>query len=437
MKNYDRSFQYKLRLLWEYKDLLRNHFPPVTKRFVKYFAKCQQKAAFRLQGKETIDVAFFLTTPGMWKVDSLFSAMLKDPHYHPYVVIYPYSFYKGFSSEEVMQMLSRTEQFISAKGYEYKIPYDASRNRWLDPKNMYHPDIVFFTTPYKDFPHTYYVYHYRNCLTCYVPYSFTTMNLVQANYNLIFHNLVGIHFLETEIHRQTAERVARNGGKNLVVSGYPGTEIFLRKDYQPKDVWKHQTHPKKKVIWAPHHSIDGGMLSSSFLIFCDIMLEIAQKYQDQIQIVFKPHQLLKFKLQQLWGTERTKQYYDKWNGFENTQLEETSYIDYFFSSDAMIHDSGSFTTEYIFLNKPVMFLGVPDMDMESEFCPFGIESYRKHYHGSSKEDIERFIVDVVITENDTMFDAREQMINRYLLPPDGKFASEKIIDFIEKKIAIG
>ena len=434
MKNFDQSFAYKFRLFWEYKDLLRNHFPPVTKWFVKYFSRCQQKAAHGLKSKDRIEVAFFLTTPGMWKVDDLFVAMCNNPRYHPYIVIYPYSFYKGFSNEEVQKMLQRTEQFVSMKGYEYRIPYDASRGKWLDPKKTYHPDIVFFTSPYKDFPHAYYVYHYKDCLTCYVPYSFTTMNLIQVNYNLIFHNIVGLYFLETEIHRQTAARVARNGGANMVVSGYPGTEIFLRKDYHPKSVWKPQPTNKKKIIWAPHHSIDGGALTSSFLVFCDALLEVAQKYQDQIQMVFKPHQLLKFKLQQVWGENKTRQYYEKWNSLENTQLEETTYIDYFFSSDAMIHDSGSFTTEYIFLNKPVMFLGVPGIKMDSEFSPFGIESYRKHYHGASVADIEHFIEDVVIGGNDPMADERKQFFDQYLAPKDGLLPSEKIIKLIEERI---
>ena len=157
------------------------------------------------------------------------------------------------------------------------IPYDKKCNKWQDVKKTLNPDIVIFTTPYKDFPPQYFVYHFRNRLTCYVPYGFSSLNMKRVNYDLIFHNLVGLHFVETDIHKQLAAQYARNNGENVVVTGYPGTEVFLRKDYTPKNVWKEQPVSKKKVIWAPHHTIDSNLELSTFLLNCDKMITLAER----------------------------------------------------------------------------------------------------------------------------------------------------------------
>ncbi len=434
MKNPDTSLLYKLRLLWAYRDLLRNHVPFVTRRYIDSFRQSQLAAAHRLKDKDRIDVAFMLTIPGMWKVDDLFKAMQNNPRFHPYVVIYPYSVFKGFSKDEVEDTLERTRRFISDKGYEYVIPRD-EKGRWQDIKRTLHPDIVIFSAPYKDTFPPYFIYHYKDVLTCYISYSVTLFKTYHNNYDTIFHNLVGMNFVETQMHKELAKAHSRNHAMNVVVSGYPGTEVFLRNDYHPKDIWKSQSTKKKRVIWAPHHTIDeiSDLPLSTFLIYADDMLRLADKYKESIQFVFKPHQLLKFKLYELWGKERTDNYYRRWADGVNTQCEETSYIDLFLTSDAMIHDSGSFTIEYLYTCKPVMFL-VRNEAVKEEFSPFGISSFQQHYHAHNVEDIECFLRDVVLEGNDPLKEDRERFLHNTLLPENGSLPSQKIIQQIENMI---
>ena len=434
-KSSDNSLKYKIRLALAYKDVLRNHVPMVTRQYIKSFSQSQLEAARRLRGKERIEVAFFLTIPGMWKSDYLFRALQDNPRYHPYIVIYPYSQFKGFSKDEIEETLKRTELFVKGRGYEYVIPYDKEKNRWLDVKKTLHPDIVFFASPYKDHLPQYYIYHFKDILTCYVPYGFGSVRAYENNYNLIFHNLVGLQLLETEWHREMGVKIARNGGYNLFTTGYPATEVFLRNDYVAMDVWKSQPTKKKRIIWAPHHPVDDPHGVATFLLYYDFMLQMAEKYQNQIQIAFKPHQLLKFKLERIWGQEKTDEYYARWANLENGQLEESSYVDLFITSDAMIHDSGSFTTEYIFTQKPVMYLVGKDK-VEERFSTFGLQAFHCHYQGESAEQIERFIVDTVIGGDDPKKVDREAFYNKWLAPKDGLMPSQKIIktieDFIER-----
>ena len=122
---------------------------------------------------------------------------------------------------------------------------------------------------------------------------------------------------------------------------------FLDKNYKPKNVWKRQEKIKKKVIWAPHHSIisNPDLEYSLFLEVCDIMPVLAKRYENKIQFCFKPHPFLIRKLYQLWGKYKTDAYYQLWDSMPNTQYENGEYIDLFMTSDAMIHDCDSFRFE--------------------------------------------------------------------------------------------
>lgn len=433
MKDFDTSFLYKLRLIFAYKDILRNHGGPISLSYFDKFRQSQLNAAHRLKGKEKLEVAFFLTIPGMWKSDEVFKAMLNHPSYHPYIVIYPYSVYKEFDKNEIRNAIERTKQFVEAKGYEYIIPYDEQRDKWLDVRKTKSPDIVFFSSPYKDSLPQYFIYHFRDTLTCYVPYGYSSLNMYKVNYDMIFHNLIGLHFVETELHKKMATDHSRNHGANIYVTGYPATEVFLNSEYIPKNLWKSQSKIKKKVIYAPHHSIDKVDYPSVFLETCEGVLDIAKKFKDQIQFVFKPHQLLKFKLQQVWGVEKTEEYYNKWATMENTQLVSDGYEDLFLTSDAMIHDCGSFTTEYLFTKKPVMYL-CQNVDMTDKFNEFGVNSFACHYHGSSIQEIDDFLQKVVLDGIDSMKDQREQFFDEYLKLKDGIMPSKKILEVIENVI---
>lgn len=112
------------------------------------------------------------------------------------------------------------------------------------------------------------------------------------------------------------------------------------------------------------------------------------------------------------------------------QLEETDYVNLFLTSDALIHDCGSFTAEYLMTGKPVMYLAKEHHD--DTLNDFGIAAYSLHYQGSSMQDVERFLYEVVEEGNDPMAVRRNDFCRRYLLPPNNKKAAENMIDEILK-----
>ena len=427
---------YKIRLILTYRDFFRTRIPFLYRRMINKAQERTKLAAKRLKDKKKIEVAFLLTTPGMWKLDYVFKLMQQDPLFHPYIVIFPYSQFKDFSESELWNTIKRTEDFIKVRGFEYIIPYNEQTNRWKDIRKELNPDIVFFTTPYRDILPQFYYYHFKDKITCYVSYSFQAMNAYRLDYDQISLNMYSAIYAETKMHKHFAETYGRSKGRNYFVTGYPGTEIYLRQDYKAKDVWKSQDITKKRVIWAPHHTIDNNddFQSSTFLVYAEQMLYLAKKYKDTIQFAFKPHQLLKFKLYKLWGEERTDNYYKQWQDAENTQLEETGYTDLFIGSDAMIHDSGSFTVEYLFLNKPTMFLVSNHQKAEQLFNDFGVLAYNQHYHGYTESDIEAFLSDIVLGQNDNLQQSRTEFIDTYLRQEHNELPSELIVRHIKKTI---
>ena len=399
---------------------------------IKRFQAHYPKVINRIKNKEKITVSFFLIHSSVWKYDKLFQLMLADDRFDPVVVICPYI---DYGEENMIRDLKLSEEFVRSKGYPYIMTLNFETGKWFDVKQKINPDIVFFTNPHKLTKDEYYIDHYTESLNCYAPYNFGNSHLLEMFHNQMFHNLLWRLFAETDIHKQFSIDVALNKGQNVVTSGFPGTDIFLDKNYFPKDPWKKSKKKLKRIIWAPHHTIDDDISTlsfSSFLVYADFILELTHKYEGFVQFAFKPHPLLKPKLylHPDWGQEKTDNYYNLWENLENGQLEESDYEDLFLTSDAMIHDSGSFLIEYLYLNKPVLRTDKDD-SITDRLNKFGIMAYNMHYHARTKEDIETF-VKRVIEEDDEMKESREQFIQKYLLPPNNQFASNNIFDEIKK-----
>lgn len=100
----------------------------------------------------------------------------------------------------------------------------------------------------------------------------------------------------------------------------------------------------------------------------------------------------------------------------------------------MIHDCGSFVVEYLYVDKPVLFMS--NYDRGSQCNEVGLKAFNAHYHGTTREDIQHFIDDVVIGGRDTMEKKRHQFYNDILVPPNGKSVAENIIGEITTALNI-
>ena len=416
-----------------FRDFFIAAFPACMKRRVQKVRKAQARKIEQLQKQGKARVLFFLQTPSVWKYDALYRQLEQSEWFEPIVVVSPYNVHLNYDMQECFRVMHQTEDFAQQQGYTYTSAYDWTKKKWRDIKKLYQPDIVFFAKPYKDTLRAYHIYNFPEALTLYLPYGINCINLFHNTYGLPFQALLWKFLVETEFQKRFAEQYEKSHGDNVEIVGALAEEKLMQKEYQPKDVWKPQEKKKKRIIWAPHHTVDYLFNFSNFLNYCEDMLRLAEKYQDEVQFAFKPHPVLKFKLINLWGQEKTEDYYNRWANLANGQIEQGDYIDLFKTSDAMIHDCASFTVEYLYAQKPVLFQ-IRDEKVKDEFNTFGQMCLEQHYLAYSIEETEQFIREVVIEGKDPKKAEREQFYKQYLYPKDGLMPSDKIFEILKNAI---
>lgn len=265
-------------------------------------------------------------------------------------------------------------------------------------------------------------------LSCYVQYCFNnTLNTKKESHNNDLQNFSWQYYVDFKDNLEFLKKVMKNHGSNLYYTGHPIADILMDDTSHFSNPWKKQKiQGKKKIIWAPHHTIgvsyDIGHFGN-FLRYCDFMVELARETKDKVQWAFKPHPVLRQKLQYVWGKERTDAYYEKWASMENTQLEDGEYIGLFKYSDAMIHDSASFIIEYLYMMKPCLFM---ENGNDHNFNRITQKAHDLHEQCHGKDDVLKFVQNV-IKGVDTKKAEREQFFHDCLLPPNGRSASDNIM----------
>lgn len=386
----------------------------------------------RIAEKDQINVLFFAINVGMWKATDLYRLFEKNPMFNPVVVSSPRpndlpEIQK--KEQDDMKAYFQTMNIRFVEGYDFatNTPHDLSK---------LNPDIVFFATHYNNGIRGFRLEDFWDrCLFFIIPYCLE-MESYRAKGNYLLENISSAIFCQTEYHEKAKKANLQNHGKNVITTGYLLYDDLAEPEGGSSDEWKSPDSDLKRIIWAPHHSIrkEDNLNYGRFLDIADDMLEIAQRYRDMVQFVFKPHPHLRNKLYSHpdWGKERTDAYYAKWKELPTTNFVDGNYIDIFKTSDALIHDCSSFTGEYLYTKKPLLFTS--DTATLKLMNEFGNKCYRLNYHGSTITDIENFIKDVVIGGNDSLLEERRSFVEKYLTPPTGTKVSENMYNSVVKII---
>ena len=382
----------------------------------------------RIRSRGQARVVFFASNLSMWRYQSLMEMMMEDARFEVRLIIAPFKFY---SEELSRSSVARLRAYFEAKGIDYT---DITQTSGMDPEFLkdFHPDLLFYPQQYShmlddsvDFS------AFRNRLVCFYPYGLSTFDTAWQS-ALRMTNTAWKLFFPSVAHKINAQKWLYGKGDNIVVVGDPDYDRFMASS--DDSVWKKQDRRKKRIIWAPHFTISsGGKFSrDSFLWLHSIMLDLAKKHSDEIQIAFKPHPHLLGALYSHpdWGKQRADSYYETWANLPNGQLEDGDFIDLFNTSDALIHDCGSFTAEYLYTAKPVMFVSTHIETELGQLSDFGKMALNAHYHGSSESDVASFIENVVLGGSDTKAPERQSFRTNYLVPPGGKGVAESTYEDI-------
>ncbi len=372
----------------------------------------------KIRKKEKIRFLFVLQLLSQWKTEPLFLAMLKHPRIEPILGIADCIEIPGAEKE--------VEEYCHKKGYDY-IYLDTEKTLI----EQVHPDIVAFQKPYKQLiAPAHYIDSNISVPHVLIPYG---MNSVLERWilNRRLHLMCWQQYIENKSICEQKARLHLWHGKNYVVTGLPIMDTLRQPKSSFPDPWG-DTGSRKRIIYAPHHTIPSihgkGVAFSTFLDNGEFMAEMASKYADKVYFVFKPHPLLYKKMVEYWGKEKTDAYYNLWRNKPYCHIEEGEYLSLFKHSDAMIHDCGSFTVEYMYAGKPVMYL-LHDEHHDDNLSHYVKEAFDLHEKGWTHDDIEGFIQNV-IDGVDRKKKEREAFVARNLTPPHGKSACENIINAI-------
>ena len=386
----------------------------------------------KLRRKDQINVMFFVPSLPMWRHQHLYERLKTHPRFNPTIVILPscsYSEYQQVSDVKILR------DYFDAKGISYVLGIQED-GKLYDVRNELEPDILFYPQPYSGYYISDLSYNqFYDKLLCYTPYAFWTSKEAWS-YSQMLHKMSWKLFYSTELHRRDAVKYSLVKDNNVEVVGYPNADDFMQTSHE--SVWKEQSSFKKRLIWAAHFTIfSGGLLcQSNFLWMADFMLDIVHRYSDKIQFVFKPHPRLYTELCKHpdWGEAKAKEYYKLWETMDNTQIETGEFVDLFMTSDAMIHDCGSFSVEYHYSENPVMYIAKNFEDQLEDKNDFGKIAMNLHYVGKEKQDIIDFIENVVLKGDDPLKQKRQQFKQDYLLPPNGKTVAENTMDVLIREL---
>lgn len=391
----------------------------------------------KLSHKNQITVVFFALNMSMWNYQKLYELFAAHHRFKVYIVLSPII---TFNPKQIVSDLNGLRTYFKSKNIDFIDFNYESKEVPVDVRKELNPDILFYTQPY---PGTSVSKHamenFIDKLLCYVPYAFWTSS-ESYGYDMFLHRFAWKLFYSTTLHKEDAVKYSRNKGRNVVITGYPKTDLFLSKPYM--DFWKIKDRGIKRIIWAPHFTITDETVSASnhsmFLSMADQMVQIAQKFSNHIQIAFKPHPRLKTELYKhsQWGEDRTNRYFQEWEAMDNTFILDRDYIDLFMTSDAMIHDSASFAVEYMYSGNPVMFCSADIGKYKQTLNQLGRDAIDAHYIGGSNDDITDFIVGIITSFNDVKKSKRDAFYHDYLIGQSGANVSQNIFNDILNSIGV-
>ena len=409
--------------------------------FRNYFYHLHKKKIKQLKNKKNIKVAFLVSRITQWKYQSLYLAFKDIQKFNVSVYVLPEDT-DDASNQIFNKELNLTYDVLKSNGLNVIDAFNSTNNINEIYKKIYQSDIVFFSKPTK-WGSKFGLQNFKKSLTCYVPYSIH-IDSVGINKNdflqlgQLFYQCLWAHYLPIKLFFDSAKKFYP--AKNCKLFGYPGLDPFIDNKAIIIDksikIW---SNTKKKIIWAPHHSIEEGpqwTFFSTFLLYSNKFLQLLERYNDELEICFKPHPVLKQKLYNHfdWGKSKTDQYYERWSNAKNGILHESIYHDTFISADGMILDSVGFITEFSFIEKPICFLTRADKGNYGKFLnKSGLVIFDTLQKASSWHEIINFIDQIRNNDLHKNKLKQQQCFIDLEISKDIK-SSDKIVDDINKAL---
>lgn len=391
---------------------------------VRYGKRCIYK---KVRNGEKIKVAFLAISAAEWPASDLYHSLCQNERVECYIIVPPLV---DREADSRIDTYRQTYRYFEQNGYDVRGAYDETSGRILQWDDLGgKPDVVIHLTPwFQSLPAAFQVISFPfSCINCYIPYGIYVADSIDQSYavnfvyNKEFINMMWRVYADSKKNLEGYRKHELLHGKNVFLSGYiKMDQLYRMKEWNEEEIRKIWEIPEgrkademKKVIIAPHHSFMGygGIKYSTFARNAWFLLYLAQKYQDKVSFIFKPHPNLRLRAVEAGVFENYEEYdryVEEWNALPNAKVvQETDYLDIFATSDGMIMDSASFIAEYMYVNKPLLFL-----QREGQaFNELGKVLLEGHYlqQGEHYLKMEKFLQDIILNGHDTKKDIREKI----------------------------
>ena len=386
-------------------------------------------AAKKIAAKDKIKIGFVMIDASQWSGDDLYNLFANDERFE--TTIFNCLRADKVRNDLVVKDFWRGVEQFKKRGFNMMT---------VDNPNANLPaqDVLISLTPYRGLtPKSFKSAHVTlKTLVVHIPYSFSISVRAGSFYNETMFNTAWKIFFSSDIGRKVYATHNKFDLPRGIFSGYPRMDIFFSRNANFHFDWKMARPDAKKIIYAPHWSINSVTKYATFQWNYKFMYEFAKNHPE-ISWVVKPHQALFFSTvntKVFSSTKEYEEYLQMWNDLPNAQVYTGAYYQGLFAtSDGMIHDSGSFIAEYQFVNKPMIFL----TRAGERFNKLGEEILKASYlvDGKDVEKIAETMQKVFIEGKDDKAPQRAEVYKKYLDYPNytGMLAST----FIYKSIADG
>ena len=399
------------------------------KEFNDFIGNIHKVSLQSIRRKNKIKVGFVTLEAAQWCGDDLYHLFVKDKRFET-TVFFSLDFHKDIN-ELVKKDFARGIEQFKRHGIEV-VPLDKKED------TIPEQDILIFLTPYLGWlPDMFFPTNIpAKTLLIHIPYALDSSRHKKEFYNKIIFIVAWKVFFSSVPGLKIYQKNTVTGMSEGIYSGYPKMDVFFKKGEVFNFEWKMTRPDAKKIIWAPHHSIIGGpaIKYATFQWNYQFMYEFAKAHPETSWVV-KPHPMLLYTSISAGifsSEEEFKDYLQKWNDLPNALVYTGAYYQNIFAtSDGMIHDCGSFISEYQYVNRPMIYL---TRDTQW-FNNLGEEVLKISYlvDGQDLHKIAETIKEVFIEGNDYKAAERKEIFYKYLnyVKVNGMLASE----FIYKKIA--
>ncbi len=384
--------------------------------------------------KDKIKVGFYFDFSAHWCGDDLYNFFAQDKRFDPVIFMPVDGWYNNESDRKDFQ---KDAEKFKARGLNV---CDMKRASFDTPVQ----GILFRFRPYPEFiPPAFKLANIRvkETLVLYVSYSFDIVGGLSSSYiDLPLFIILWKMFFNSVPQMESGKKVSKIAMPRGIYSGYPKLDVFFKSDSKFHFDWKMARPDAKKIIYAPHWSINNfGIRTSTFHWNYQFMYEFA-KAHPEISWVIKPHPLL-FHSTRWTGLfpsdEALNEYFQKWDDLPNARFYSGAYYqDIFATSDGMIQDCGSFIAEYQYVDKPMIYLMRPGRKF-NEFCQKILETTYLVV-GKNFDEITAMIQRVFIEGDDYKAAERKAVFDEHLnyQKHNGMLASEFIYKNIIEELGL-